>query len=66
MTAQTHCKRGHEYTELNTYIVPATGHRQCHTCRRAGRIRSDESLTLATRERPSDVWSPPVDAEKAA
>ena len=27
---------------------------------------SDESLTLATRERPSDVWSPPVDAERAA
>ena len=24
------------------------------------------SLTLATRERPSDVWSPPVDATKAA
>ena len=30
---KTHCKRGHAFNEANTYIVPGTGRRSCHTCR---------------------------------
>jgi hypothetical protein len=33
--AKTHCPAGHEYTEANTYINPATGWRQCRACLRA-------------------------------
>ena len=32
--AKTHCKRGHEFTAANTYIIPSTGSRVCRTCRR--------------------------------
>jgi hypothetical protein len=32
---KTHCKRGHEFTAANTYIIPTTGGRQCLTCVRA-------------------------------
>ena len=28
----THCPRGHEYTDENTYIIPGTGHRMCRAC----------------------------------
>lgn len=31
--AKTHCKRGHEFTEANTYIIPSTGSRVCKVCR---------------------------------
>lgn len=30
---KTHCKHGHEYTPENTYHDPASGRRQCVTCR---------------------------------
>jgi hypothetical protein len=30
---KTHCKRGHEFNDDNTYITP-TGARQCRACRR--------------------------------
>lgn len=33
MASKTHCPRGHEYTEANTYIAP-TGGRLCRTCNR--------------------------------
>lgn len=33
--ADTHCRRGHEWTPENTYIDPR-GYRQCRTCR--GRV----------------------------
>ena len=33
MTRQPCCRRGHRFTEKNTYIDPQ-GHRQCVTCRR--------------------------------
>lgn len=29
------CKRGHEFTEENTYVHPKTGHRTCRKCRAA-------------------------------
>ena len=28
----THCRRGHEYTDENTYIAPGGGHRICRAC----------------------------------
>jgi hypothetical protein len=34
---KTHCPYDHEYTPENTYVVPATGVRQCKTCRDGGR-----------------------------
>ena len=30
---KTHCPAGHEYSEANTYIQPATGWRNCRSCR---------------------------------
>jgi hypothetical protein len=30
----THCKRGHEFTPENTYVIPGSGSRVCVTCRR--------------------------------
>ena len=32
--AATHCKREHAFTPENTYVVPATGQRQCKECNR--------------------------------
>lgn len=29
---KTHCKRGHEFTDENTYINPTSGGRQCRSC----------------------------------
>lgn len=34
-THKTHCTKGHEYTEQNTYIAPKTGARDCRVCRDA-------------------------------
>jgi hypothetical protein len=31
---KTHCKRGHEYTEENTYRPPGKNERWCRTCQR--------------------------------
>jgi hypothetical protein len=31
---KTHCDRGHEFTEANTYTYPLTGRRRCRACRR--------------------------------
>jgi hypothetical protein len=32
-TPATHCNRGHEYNEANTYISPQDGKRHCRPCR---------------------------------
>lgn len=37
--SKTHCIAGHEYTLVNTYIVPATGHRYCRECSRLSQQR---------------------------
>lgn len=37
--AKTHCPRGHEYSEPNTYVRPSTGSRNCRACMRADRAR---------------------------
>lgn len=29
---KTHCKHGHEFTQINTYIHPKRGSRHCKTC----------------------------------
>lgn len=29
---KTHCKRGHQFTDENTYIIPTTRSRQCKRC----------------------------------
>lgn len=34
---KTHCKRGHEFTEENTYMKPGTGKRECRTCLKTNR-----------------------------
>jgi len=34
---KTHCKRGHKFTEENTYVSPSNGGRNCRTCLRAYR-----------------------------
>ncbi|MAX33707.1 MAG: hypothetical protein CME72_11665 [Halomonadaceae bacterium] len=31
----THCRRGHEFTQDNTYYHPKTGRRECRECRLA-------------------------------
>lgn len=33
----THCPRGHEYSDSNTYFNPTINHRQCKTCQTARR-----------------------------
>lgn len=33
-SSKTHCKRGHEYTEENTYRPPGKNERWCRTCQR--------------------------------
>ena len=37
--SKTHCIRGHEFTEANTYIRPGGGHRACRTCQRESNRR---------------------------
>ncbi len=38
---KTHCKRGHPFNEVNTYIRP-DGHRDCRTCRRTALKQSED------------------------
>jgi hypothetical protein len=33
----THCERGHELTEANSYVKPSSGRRECRACRRMRR-----------------------------
>jgi len=34
LRSRTHCRRGHEYSPENTYIVPPDGSRRCRACAR--------------------------------
>lgn len=40
----THCIHGHEFTPENTYVVPATGARQCKECNKDAVRRYHERL----------------------
>ena len=35
MARKTHCKRGHEFTEDNTWVSPSTGGRTCRSCQKS-------------------------------
>lgn len=37
---KTHCKRGHLFDGLNTYVNPSSGGRQCRQCMRDARVRA--------------------------
>ena len=41
--AQTHCKRGHEFTPENTYFPPGTNFRTCRAC---GRLKAKRFYDL--------------------
>lgn len=47
---RTHCPKGHEYTEENTYRYPSTGHRYCKTCNREEAARKLKEITEAARD----------------
>jgi hypothetical protein len=49
---KTHCKRGHEYTDDNTYRNPKTGARSCKQCRKAAleKYRVSKQVLKKTRE----------------
>lgn len=49
-TLTTHCVRGHEYTEDNTYYFPSTGARACTSCRRVLRQQYKARRNAAERE----------------
>jgi len=46
---RTHCNRGHELTEANTWTRPSDGHRYCRTCQKVAPSRKKRS----TREAPT-------------
>jgi hypothetical protein len=46
MTAQTHCKRGHEFTPENTYVRPSQPNaRYCRACMVRHRTRYKEAIS---------------------
>lgn len=64
----THCKRGHEFTEDNTYINPTTGARICRACVRYREGKQSEPrpdiegrrtpVEDASRDNPADDVAP--------
>lgn len=46
---RTHCKRGHEYTDENTYLWSVDGTRRCRTCDRE-RYMQKRDLILAAQK----------------
>lgn len=47
---KTHCSRGHEYSEENTYYKPKNGHRDCKTClNMRHKLWKERHHSLATR-----------------
>lgn len=48
-TDATACKRGHEFTDENTYINPTSGSRQCRTCRREANRRQKQAAAIERR-----------------
>lgn len=52
----THCPKGHEYTEENSYVNPSSGYRQCKTCikERQQREKNDPNHILRMRKYRTD------------
>jgi hypothetical protein len=54
---RTHCKKGHEYTEENTYIQPNSGTKTCRECQRIvnkkcfQNVKDDPEFILYMREK---------------
>jgi len=47
MANKTHCKRGHEFTDGNTYQRPGAKNRQCRTC--VALVRLETKKKVVTR-----------------
>ena len=48
---KTHCPRGHEYDEANTYLRPGRGSRHCRTCDREKRREQRAAMPKKPRKR---------------
>lgn len=54
-TKKDACKRGHEFTPENTYVIPATGQRTCRECKRDDVRRYRERNREVYRERDREA-----------
>lgn len=52
----THCKRGHEFTDENTYLCP-NGKRNCKECRRIANRRWYDVHARVTERRRAKRWT---------
>ena len=45
------CVNGHPFSQENTYVIPATGHRMCRVCRRQSDLRRRPSINQQKRDK---------------
>lgn len=50
---KTHCNKGHEYTEANTYYHPKEKSRECCICKKLG---NDKHNAIAKHNREKSKW----------